>query len=269
MAETYKWRAHQFDIITMSETHRCKSSGIFIFAGKSKNNESQIPNLFSEAAIFGNRRDSISESWIPYFIGETDSFKTLSDHLLWDSAKKMGATHVHIRALDPEIMPKATRELRVVDLIKVYSPALTQPEQPMQLTPSEATMTDVQMTDELQETKSKLELLYQYEKHYLELIKEYKEEIKFANALQEDLRRERSQFFTQTLKDVVQTMKTAEVDKAVSALWIEELVASYTKSIDLSSDLAKTHVIHILGILNSEAKNEAATAKLDSITKKD
>ena len=49
----------------------------------------------------------------------------------------------------------------------------------------------------------KLELLYEYEKHYLELIKGYKEEIKFASALQEDLRRERSQFFTQTLKEVI------------------------------------------------------------------
>ncbi len=127
---------------------------------------------------------------------------------------------------------------------------------------------DTEITEQLSETKAKLELLYQYEKHYLELIKEYKEEIKFANSLQEDLRRERSQFFTQTLKDVIQTMKTAEVDKAVSAQWIQELVASYTKSIDLSADLAKTHVIEILSLLTSDTKREAAVAQLDSIGKK-
>ncbi len=127
---------------------------------------------------------------------------------------------------------------------------------------------DTEITEQLSETKAKLELLYQYEKHYLELIKEYKEEIKFANSLQEDLRRERSQFFTQTLKDVIQTMKTAEVDKAVSAQWIQELVASYTKSIDLSGDLAKTHVIEILSLLTSDTKREAAEAQLDSIGKK-
>ena len=126
---------------------------------------------------------------------------------------------------------------------------------------------DTEITEQLSETKAKLELLYQYEKHYLELIKEYKEEIKFANSLQEDLRRERSQFFTQTLKDVIQTMKTAEVDKAVSAQWIQELVASYTKSIDLSADLAKTHVIEILSLLTSDTKREAAVAQLDSIGK--
>jgi hypothetical protein len=126
----------------------------------------------------------------------------------------------------------------------------------------------MEISGQLSETKNKLELLYQYEKHYLGLIKEYKEEIKFANTLQEDLRRERTLFFTQTLKDVIQTMKIAEVDNGVSAQWIQELVASYTKSIDLSSDLAKTHVIEILSILTAETKREAADAQLDTISKK-
>ena len=119
--------------------------------------------------------------------------------------------------------------------------------------------------DQLSETKSKLDLLYQYEKHYLELIKDYKEEIKFASSLQEDLRRERSQFFTQTLREVVQTLQAQEIDKTVASQWIEELVASYTKSIDLSSDLAKTHVVQVLGIFKEEAKQEVSKAKLDDV----
>lgn len=121
------------------------------------------------------------------------------------------------------------------------------------------------ISDELLETKSKLDLLYQYEKHYLELIKEYKEEIKFASSLQEDLRRERSQFFTQTLREVVQTLQAQEIDKKVASQWIEELVASYTKSIDLSSDLAKTHVVQVLSIFKEEAKQEVSKAKLDNL----
>ena len=83
--------------------------------------------------------------------------------------------------------------------------------------------------------------------------------------MQEDLRRERSQFFTQTLKEIVQTMKGAEVDKNVAAQWLEDLVSSYSKSIDLSSDLAKTHVIQVLSIFKEEAKQEVAKAKLDSL----
>lgn len=122
-----------------------------------------------------------------------------------------------------------------------------------------------QISDELLETKSKLILLYDYEKHYLQLIKDYKEEIKFANTLQEDLRRERAQFFTQTLKDVIQTMRGAEVANDVAAKWIQELVESYKKSIDLSSDLAKTHVVEILNTLTVATKKQAADAGLDNI----
>lgn len=117
----------------------------------------------------------------------------------------------------------------------------------------------------LQEMKSKMTLLYQYEKHYLELIKDYKEEIKFAASLQEDLRRERSQFFTQTLREVTQTLQAQDVDKKVASQWIEDLVASYTKSIDLSSDLAKTHVVQVLNIFKEEAKQEISKASLDNL----
>ena len=210
----------------------------------------------------------------------------------------MGATHVHILAIDNEL----ERKTLIKDFIKIYNPVinlesknqseqlfkkLTQSEtkeetmsdhpdtnatsrrQYDEIPKEEETMpNDTEITGQLSETKAKLELLYRYEQHYLELIKEYKEEIKFANSLQEDLRRERSQFFTQTLKDVIQTMEAAAVDKTVSAQWIQELVASYTKSIDLSGDLAKTHVIEILSLLTSDTKREAAEAQLDSIAKK-
>lgn len=81
--------------------------------------------------------------------------------------------------------------------------------------------------------------------------------------MQEDLRRERSQFFTQTLREVVQTLQVQEIDKTVASRWIEELVSSYTKSIDLSSDLAKTHVVQVLSLFKEEAKREVSKAKLD------
>ena len=105
--------------------------------------------------------------------------------------------------------------------------------------------------------KNKLEILYEYERHYLELIKEYKEEIKFAVSLQEDLRRERSQFFTQVLREVSETLKNASVDSTVASQWTQDLVDSYTKSIELSGDLAKTHAIDVIGKLRESTKAEA------------
>lgn len=245
-----KYGNYVLEIYNYTDACKLNNGGVFVFATKLK---SETP-------------ETDLNSWGYCFIGETDSFKKLENEPLWSEAKNIGgATHVHILAIADE----THRKFYVEQLVNFFGynaiPFINQriqsenyPISPRRFVPSVS-----------KETETKLELLYKYEKHYLELIKDYKEEIKFANSLQEDLRRERSQFFTQILKDVIQTMKTEEVDKSISAKWIQELVASYTKSIDLSSDLAKTHVIEILSILTTEAKQEAAEAKLDAIGKKE
>jgi len=118
--------------------------------------------------------------------------------------------------------------------------------------------------DIAQKLHNKLQILFEYEKHYLDLIKEYKEEIKFANTIQEDLRRERAQFFTQSLKEVAQTLKDAAVEKSVADQWTMELVNSYTKSLDLSSDLAKTSVVDLIGKLKEDTRVERNKLFVDS-----
>ncbi len=102
--------------------------------------------------------------------------------------------------------------------------------------------------------KTKLDVLYNFEKNYLELVKEYKEEIKFASTLQEDLRKERSKFFSETLKEVSHTLSESQVDGDVASKWLKELVDSYTKSLDLSSSLIEEHTLDTIGKIRSEAK---------------
>ena len=102
--------------------------------------------------------------------------------------------------------------------------------------------------------KNKLEVLYNYEKNYLELVKTYKEEIKFASTLQEDLRKERSKFFSETLKEVSKTLSESQVDNEVASKWLKELVDSYTKSLNLSSNLIEEHTLDTIGTIRSEAK---------------
>lgn len=104
--------------------------------------------------------------------------------------------------------------------------------------------------------KNRLHVIYEYEKHYLELIKEYKEEIKFTNSIQEDLRRERSQFFSQSLKEVTESLKGAQVDSKVASIWIEELVKSYTKSLDMSDTISSIQVMDTLSRLREDSKVE-------------
>lgn len=120
-------------------------------------------------------------------------------------------------------------------------------------------------TDEyttLASLKAKLAVLYEYEKNYLELIKTYKEEIKFASALQEDLRKERAKFFSETLKEVSGTLDSAQVDANVASMWLKELVDSYTKSLDLSGGLIEEHTLDMIGTIRKEAKTEINQADI-------
>lgn len=108
-------------------------------------------------------------------------------------------------------------------------------------------------------------MLYNFEKNYLELVKEYKEEIKFASTLQEDLRKERAKFFSETLKEVSHTLSESQVDGDVASKWLKELVDSYTKSLDLSSSLIEEHTLDTIGRIRTEAKlNKPSITSIDN-----
>lgn len=98
----------------------------------------------------------------------------------------------------------------------------------------------------------KLSILYNHEKHFLDLLKEYKEEIKFASSLQAEIRKEEATFFSSTLKEVCASLKDTQVDQKYQAQWILDLVSSYTSSLKLSNKLAEEHVINLLGEIQKD-----------------
>jgi hypothetical protein len=106
----------------------------------------------------------------------------------------------------------------------------------------------------LTDMKERLAILFHYERSYLELVKEFKEEIKFAGSIQEDLRKERAKFFADTLKEVASTLKDSQVEPAVAATWIKDLVGSYTKSLDLSSGLIEEKTVETIGKIHDNAR---------------
>lgn len=107
--------------------------------------------------------------------------------------------------------------------------------------------------------KNKLELLFEYEKHYLSLIKEYKEEIKFASSLQEDLRKERANFFSATLREVYATLQATKVGPEMESLWLGKLVSSYTESLDLSAELVRENTLSRVSELKENSKETKDT----------
>ena len=71
----------------------------------------------------------------------------------------------------------------------------------------------------LRNLKTKLSVLYEFEKRIIcSLSPEYKEEIKFAFLFAgKDLRKERAKFFSETLKEVHQTLSESQVDNEVAS----------------------------------------------------
>ena len=108
--------------------------------------------------------------------------------------------------------------------------------------------------NKLADMKARLAILFEYEKNYLQLVKEFKEEIKFAGSIQEDLRKERAKFFSDTLKEVSSTLNESQVESGVAALWLKDLVGSYTKSLDLSSGLIEEQAIETIGKIRADAR---------------
>jgi hypothetical protein len=108
--------------------------------------------------------------------------------------------------------------------------------------------------------KERLSILFEYEKNYLSLLKEYKEEIKFVGTMQEDLRKERAKFFSDTLREVSTAMKESQVPSEVASKWIVELVNSYTKSLDVSSGLVEEHTFDTIGDIRNQAKESVIAA---------
>ncbi|NWH06105.1 nickel transporter [Desulfobacter latus] len=104
--------------------------------------------------------------------------------------------------------------------------------------------------------KNTLSLLYEYGEKNLELIKNHTEEIKFATSVQQEIRKERSQFFSQTLKEVSVTLRDAQVDDKIASKWLIELVKCYTESLGQSASLVQDHTIDLVGAIRQEAETK-------------
>lgn len=111
----------------------------------------------------------------------------------------------------------------------------------------------------LTELSQRLDILYDFEKRYLELLKEHKEEIKFTANLQEDLRKERTKFFSESLREVSKSLQDTEVDNKIASLWIQELVNSYTSSLDSTNELVKENTLSMI----TELRNDSSKTKKD------
>lgn len=83
-----------------------------------------------------------------------------------------------------------------------------------------------------------IQVLYEYEKHYLEMVRKYSQEIKFIEDMLSDFRREQETFYSNTLPDIINKLnQEGGVDKEMKKVWLNRLTTNIERSFTLSETL--------------------------------
>ena len=89
----------------------------------------------------------------------------------------------------------------------------------------------------------KLEVVAQYEEHYMRLLRNYKEEIAEIESMMREVRKERETFYQITLPQIEKTIRSDKVlSEDARREWIEELRANMEKSFRISEALIQHYV---------------------------
>lgn len=82
-----------------------------------------------------------------------------------------------------------------------------------------------------------LQVLYDYEKHYMELIRQYKNEIVFIENMLKDYRQENIDFFNNQLAKISQKLDAEHINKDMKNAWLKRLEENMNRSFAISEKL--------------------------------
>lgn len=82
-----------------------------------------------------------------------------------------------------------------------------------------------------------LQVLYDYEKHYMELIRQHKNEIVFIENMLKDYRQENIDFFNNQLSRISQKLDAEHIDKDMKNAWLKRLEENMNRSFAISEKL--------------------------------
>lgn len=106
--------------------------------------------------------------------------------------------------------------------------------------------------------QSPLQLLFEYEKAFCQLLHEYQDEVKFAFNCQQELRKERSQLFTLLLRQLSMQFKQSNIKKPEATEWVHAFVNSYTDSLQMSGNFVETQVVKLLWEVRKRTEEEVS-----------
>lgn len=83
-----------------------------------------------------------------------------------------------------------------------------------------------------------IQILFDYEKHYMDLVRKYSAEIKFIEDMLSDYRQEQIKFYTETLPELKKKLNDDPgVDEEMKRVWLCRLTANMDKSFQMSDTI--------------------------------
>lgn len=82
-----------------------------------------------------------------------------------------------------------------------------------------------------------VQVLYEYEQHYMDLIRQYKPEINFIEKLLKNYREEQINFFEKQMPAIYQKLTIECIDSDMKKLWLKRLEENMSRSFAISEQL--------------------------------
>lgn len=102
-----------------------------------------------------------------------------------------------------------------------------------------------------------IQVLYDYEKHYMDLVKSYRHEIEFINQLHAAHTQEVKNFYDKDLSAIQKKLQSEPIDDAVRREWLKHLEEHINNSFRMSG--------HFIGILTTKTLEEFNAAIREKI----
>lgn len=89
-----------------------------------------------------------------------------------------------------------------------------------------------------------IQILYDYEKHYMELVRKYNSEITMIANMLSDFRSEQKQFYKEILPQVIDKLNQDEgIDNKMKEIWLKQFTENMDRSFFLTETLINNYTI--------------------------
>lgn len=106
----------------------------------------------------------------------------------------------------------------------------------------EADAFEVFKDDSPKDGQPSTKLLFEYEKHYMQLLTAHRNDIEFISALLQELRSEQNES-TERIAELDKKLDEQGVDEDVKNIWLKHLAENLNRSFQLSNELISHYII--------------------------